>query len=116
MASESMTNIKECPIHAGEMMYQYDKNGQTWFSHKTSDPAYANSKGYCNGREPKEAATNSAKGGSATATENYTGKARSIARMNALTNAVNTLKDKPGTTPAMVKELAEAYYEWISQD
>ena len=37
----------QCTIHNVDMKV-FEKNGQTWNSHKTDDPAY--SKGWCNGK------------------------------------------------------------------
>jgi hypothetical protein len=43
-----------CPIHHEPMRKQTNERG-SWWSHKTADPRYASTKGYCSGKEPKGA-------------------------------------------------------------
>lgn len=38
-----------CPIHHVPMERRENENG-VWYSHKTTDPAYEDKKGYCNGK------------------------------------------------------------------
>ena len=42
-----------CDIHKCSMQH-YEKDGKGWYSHKTEDPAYAVSKGWCSNKPPKQ--------------------------------------------------------------
>lgn len=39
---QPLVNTKICPVHQGTTMYEHNKNGKTWFSHKLADGTYCN--------------------------------------------------------------------------